>query len=179
MHYQWGKIIKGISTCSHQLLQLDLRRNLCYRNFVGKQYVITVQDVCSRWCAVIHFKRDFCDTEELINPLKMTENYFSNREGYKVAAVRMCQRALFVSSALYVFFEGKGIEAHIKWWNPAQVSRTVPSNALVALLNKGPIAHLPGYRFSSPLWTETMSFAVYFIDRLSGYGQSGAVLYYF
>ena len=72
----------------------------------------------------------------------MTENYFSNREGYKVAAVRICQRALFVNSALYVFFEGKGIEAHIKWWNPAQVSRTVPSNALVALLNKGPITYL-------------------------------------
>ena len=106
----------------------------------------------------------------------MTENYFSNREGYKVAAVRMCQRALFVSSALYVFFEGKGIEAHIKWWNPAQVSRTVPSNALVALLNKGPIAHLLRYGFSPPLWMETMIYAVYLINRLSVSGYSSAVL---
>ena len=77
----------------------------------------------------------------------MGENYFSNREGYKVAAVRMCQRALLVDLALYVFFEGKGIEAYIKWWNPIQVSRTVPLNVLVALLNEGPIAYLLWYGF--------------------------------
>ena len=46
-----------------------------------------------------------------------------------------------------MFFEGKRIEVHIKWWNPIQVSRTVPSNALVALLNKGPIAYLLWYGF--------------------------------
>ena len=77
----------------------------------------------------------------------MTENYFSNGEGYTVAVVRMCQGALFVNTDLSVFFEGKGLEAHIKWWNPVQVSRTVPSNALVALLNEGPIAHLLWYGF--------------------------------
>ena len=77
----------------------------------------------------------------------MTENYFSNGEGYTVAVVRMCQGALFVNTDLYVFFEGKGIEAYIKWWNPIQVSRMVPSNALVALLNKGPIAYLLRYGF--------------------------------
>ena len=114
---------------------------------MGKQYVLTVQDVCSRWCTVIQFKREFCDTNQLINPPKMTEDYFSNGEGYKVAAVRMCQRALLVDLALYVFFEGKGIEAHIKWWNPIQVSRTVPLNVLVALLNEGPIAYLLWYGF--------------------------------
>ena len=150
MHYQRSKIFIGTSTCPPQSLQLDPCRNLCYRNFVGKQYVLTVQDGCSHQCTVVHFKRGFCDTNHLINPLKTTENYFSNGEGYKVAAVRMCQRALFVNSALYVFFEGKGIEAHIKWWNPAQVSRTVPSNALIVLLNKGPIAHLLQYGFCPP-----------------------------
>ena len=74
-----------------------------------------------------------------------------------------------------MFFEGKGIEAHIKWWNPVQVSRTVLSNALVALLNKGLVA----VRVLPPLWTETMSYAVNFINRLSVAGYSDAVLYCF
>ena len=147
MHYQRGKIFHSISTCPHQLLQSDPCRSLRYRNFVGKQYVLTVRDVCSHQCTVIHFKRGFCDTKQLINPLKMTGNYFSNGKGYTVAVVRMCQGALFVNTDLYVFFEGKGIEACIKWWNSMQVSRTVPSNALVALLNKGPIAYLLRYGF--------------------------------
>ena len=82
-----GKIFKGVSICPHQLPQLDPCRNLRYRNFVGKQYAVTVRDACSCYCTVIHFKREFGGTEELINPLRTTESYFSNGGGYRVAAV--------------------------------------------------------------------------------------------
>ena len=93
----------------------------------------------------------------------------------KVAAVHMCQRALFVNAALYVFFEGKEIEARIKWWNPIQISRTVPLNVFVALLNKGLVA----VRVLPPIWTETMIYTVYFINKLAVSSHSGAVLYCF
>ena len=109
----------------------------------------------------------------------MTENYFSNRAGYKVAAVRMYQRALFVNSVLCVFFEGKEIEARIKWWNPIQVSRTVPLNALIVLLNEGLIAYLSRYRFYPLSGRRQWVITVYFINRLSVSGYSGTVLYCF
>ena len=87
----------------------------------------------------------------------------------------MCQRVLLVNAALYVFFEGKEIEARIKWWNPIQISRTVPLNVFVALLNKGLVA----VRVLPPIWTETMIYTVYFINKLAVSSHSGAVLYCF
>ena len=159
-----GKLSKHAYKSPLQLLQVDLCGNFRYRNFVGKQYFITIRDAYSRYYTVMHLNRKSDAAEEFINWVNKTENFFASRGGYEVAAVRTDNGGEFVNSTLHVFFRGKGIEhqmtiPYTSFQNGAveRVHRTIEERTRCLLF---------GGRVPPSLWTEAVSCVVYLINRL-------------
>ena len=83
-----GKTSRTVYSQPLQLLQVDLCGNFRYKNFTGSHYFLTIRDAYSRYYTVIHLKNKSDAPDKFIEWVKITENHFASRGGYKVGAVR-------------------------------------------------------------------------------------------
>ena len=159
-----GKTSQTVYSQPLQLPQVDLCGNFRYKNFTSSRYFLTIRDAYSRYYTVIHLKNKSDAPDKFIEWVKITENYFAGRGGYKVGAVRTDNGGEFVNDALHGFFKERGIEHQLtvpytSFQNGAveRAHRSIENKTRCLLI---------GGRVPPSLWTEAVSCAVYLINRL-------------
>ena len=159
-----GKTSRTVYSQPLQLLQVDLCGNFRYKNFTSSRYVLTIQDAYSRYYTVIHLKNKSDAPDKFIEWVKITENHFASRGGYKVGAVRTDNGGEFVNDTLHEFFKERGIEHQLtvpytSFQNGAveRAHRSIENKTRCLLI---------GGRVPPSLWTKAVSRAVYLINRL-------------
>lgn len=158
-----GKVSDTVYTSPLQLIQIDLCGPFRYENFTSTKYFMTVRDAYSRYYVVIHLETKGEAADKLINWIRVTENYFSSRGGFKVGAVRSDNGGEFMSTHLHDYFASKGIEHQLtvpyqSFQNGAveRAHRSIEQRARALLL---------GGKVPPSLWSEAVSCAVYLINR--------------
>ena len=159
-----GKTSQTVYSHPLQLLQVDLCGNFRYKNFTSSHYFLTIQDAYSRYYTVIHLKNKSDASDKFIEWVKITENHFASRGGYKGGAVRTDNGGEFVNDTPHEFFKERGIEHQLtvpytSFQNGAveRAHRSIENKTRCLLI---------GGRVPPSLWTKAVSRAVYLINRL-------------
>ena len=170
-----GKTSQTVYSHPLQLLQVDLCGNFRYKNFTSSHYFLTIRDAYSRYYTVIHLKNKSDAPDKFIEWVKITENHFASRGGYKVGAVRTDNGGEFVNDTLHEFFKERGIEHQLtvpytSFQNGAveRAHRSIENKTRCLLI---------GGRVPPSLWTEAVTCAVYLINRLPVPSRKGSIPY--
>ena len=145
------------------------------KNFTSSHYFLTIRDAYSRYYTVIHLKNKSDASDKFIEWVKITENHFASRGGYKVGAVRTDNGGEFVNDTLHEFFKERGIEHQLtvpytSFQNGAveRAHRSIENKTRCLLI---------GGRVPPSLWTEAVTCAVYLINRLPVPSRKGSIPY--